>query len=127
MRYTNAQYAQALFEALEGLKGEKRTLAIKRFFEMLQRNHATSRMGRIVEQFEKYSLKTNNMVKVEVQSASPLTDEIREQIRKGLKKDVVLDEMVDPELLAGIKMVVNNEILIDASAKRHIESMLRSR
>ena len=126
MRYTNAQYAEALFEALEGLKGEKRTLAIKRFFEMLQRNHATSRMGRIIEQFEKHSLKAHNMVKVEVQSASPLTDEIREQIRKGLKKDVVLDEVVDPELLAGIKMVVNNEILIDASAKRHIESMLRN-
>ena len=125
MRYTNVQYAQALVEALGKSKGKERSLIVQRFFAMLQRHHAISRVSRILEQFEKHSLKSEGLIKVEVRSAAPLTDEVRQHIGAALKKKVYLEEIVDPGLLGGMKMVVGNEILIDASAKRHIDAMLR--
>ena len=126
MRYTNAQYAQALSEALGEAKSKGRSVIVHRFLAMLQRHRAISRVSRILEQFEKHSLKSDGLVKVEVTSAAPLTDEIRQHISAALKKKVYLEEIVDAELLGGIKMIVNNEILIDASAKRHIEAMVRN-
>lgn len=127
MRFTNAQYAQALYETLKDKKGKDRTASIRRFVALLQTHKASSRIDRILEKFEAYSLAADGLLKVEVQSPAPISPEIRRDIQNALKQKVFLDESVHPELLAGIKLIVNNEILIDATARRRIDSLLIQR
>lgn len=125
MRFTNAQYAQALYETLKNKKGKDRAASIRRFVAILQTHKASSRIDRILEKFEAYSLAADGLLKVEVQSPAPISPEIRRDIHGALTQKIFFDESVHPELLAGIKLIVNNEILIDATAARRIDSLLR--
>lgn len=125
MRFTNAQYAQALYETLKDKKGKDRAASIRRFVALLQTHKVSSRIDRILEKFEAYSLAADGLLKIEVESAAPLSPEIRRDIHGAFKQKVFLDESVYPELLAGIKLIINNEILIDATAARRIDSLLR--
>ncbi|MDP3769599.1 MAG: F0F1 ATP synthase subunit delta [Candidatus Sungbacteria bacterium] len=124
MRFTNTQYAQAFYEVLKDTKGKNRTSLIQRFIGLLQAHKASSRIDRILEKFEAYSLDADGLIKVEVESAAPLLSETRRDIQSALKRKIFLDESVHPELLAGIKLIVNNEILIDATGRRRIDSLL---
>ena len=123
MRISNLQYSQALYAALEGKKGKERTKAIHCFVDIVRRHKASARIDRILENVEKISLRADGLVKVEVQSAASLTQEIRDEIGAALKRKVFLDESVNPDLRAGMKLIVDNEILIDATARRQIDAL----
>lgn len=125
MRFTNAQYAQALYQTLTDKKGKDRIALIQRFVALLQAHKASSRTDRILEKFEAYSLAADGLLKIEVESAAPLSPEIRRDIQTAVKQKVFFDESIHPELLAGIKLIINNEILIDATAVWRIDSLLR--
>ena len=123
MRYSIPQYAEALVEALEDKSGRERSEATRRFLFILRKNKDWAKLGRIVKEAEKQSLRKQGIKKVEVESAVPLSPTVKKEIEKILGKKIVLEEKVRPEVLAGIKILVDGEILIDASAERQLQRM----
>lgn len=127
MRYAIRQYAEALLGALEDKSGRVQSEVIRRFLSVIRKNKDWSKLGRILHEVEKQSLRKRGMRKVEVESAAPLSRELIKEIEKFLGKKLVLEEKVRPELLSGIKILVDNELLIDASAKRGLDSLFAER
>ena len=69
-----------------------------------------------------------NVRLAEVKTAVPMDDALRERVSKALKHlhdgDVELQETVDPSLLGGFQLLMDNR-MIDASIKREIDLLRR--
>ena len=74
--------------------------------------------------FERRWLKIHNRRKVAVEAAAPLSRDTQREILRLTGKQVLLEETANAGLLAGIRIIVDEELLIDASARRRIGVIL---
>lgn len=123
MQYTTIQYAAALTEALADAPAAERPAMIRRFLALMRKNRDTRRLGAIMRRTEKQSLADQGLHKVAVASASPLSSKIKIDIERALEKKPLWEETVDPALLGGIRILIDDELLIDASARRRLDRM----
>ncbi len=127
MRYTVRQYTAALYGALkDGSEAEKR-LRFRRFLMLLRKNRDLARLERILKEFEKQWLRESGLRKVEIESAAPASGKLKEEIKKILGEKILFSEKVNAGILAGVKILVDGELMIDASAKRQLDQILGSR
>ncbi len=124
MIYRPGQYAEALFAALEGKTDTEQKKIVKRFAEMLIRDHAAAKFSAICMAYEKLQQKKQGIHSVRLETVAPATEKLKNEIHAILGKEINFEEVVNPHLLGGVKILVDNEILIDASAKHHIDAML---
>ncbi|MDD5050178.1 MAG: F0F1 ATP synthase subunit delta [Candidatus Pacebacteria bacterium] len=123
MKYKPKQYAEALYEAMEGAKkGEEKQL-VEHFVQTVKKNKDWIRLPLILKHFEKIFVEKNGLTKVEVESAYPLTAKTRKEIEGIFKDKVLLEEKVNPRLIAGIRILLNNSVFIDSSALKHINNL----
>jgi len=123
MKYSPRQYAAALRAALEEKSGHERKEILKNFVRALARARTLAKLPVILREVEKQALAAEGLKKVEVESASPVDEKTRKEIERRLGHKIFLKEKINPELLAGIRILVDDETLIDASAKRQLEKM----
>ncbi|MCC2630833.1 MAG: synthase delta subunit [Candidatus Paceibacter sp.] len=123
MRHTPHHYALALYESLDGKVATKRKGVIKRFLGMLERNHDMRMLRSIINHYEKIFLARHGMQKIEVTSASPLSHHVRQAIEASLGVPVLFAEKVDPSVLAGLTILVDDTLYIDASGKTQINNL----
>ncbi len=125
MRNTAKQYTEALYEVIKdkGLVEQKKI--IRNFLQLLKKRHVKASSNSMLRYFEKCYLKDHDMRKVEVESMNPLSDILKSDIKKSVGKQVLLYEKINPDLLAGIKMIVDNSLLIDASAKTKLAVLFK--
>ncbi len=125
MKYRASQYAEALFEALEGKKSEERAGIIRSFVRMLFWHRVIGKSQSILAAYEKLILRDQGMRKVRIESPGRISDQLKRDIREILGAKIHWEEKENPDLLAGIRILVDDELLIDASAKRHVDRMLK--
>ena len=124
MKYAVSQYARALADLLDGKsEKERKEIAIK-FAKIAQRHRATSHLPRIFETTDRHLLKKRGLKKVIIESASRLNGHIRKEIMEVLGKNIYIEERVRASMIGGIKILIDDETLIDASAKTQIERMV---
>ncbi len=126
MMYRPGQYAEALFAALEDKREAEQKKMVKRFAEMLIKDHAVAKLPAICMAYEKLQYKKQGIHSVRLETVVPATEKLKDQIHAILGKNINFEEVVNHHLLGGVKILVDNEILIDASAKHHIDTMLSS-
>lgn len=127
MRYTVMQYAEALAAALGDAAADKRPAMIRRFLRLLQKNRDTKLLGAVIRKTERRWLADQNLHKVAVASASPLQPAVKKEIEEALVKKPLWEEKIDPALLGGIRILIDDELLIDASARRRLDRMFNGR
>ncbi len=127
MRHTIPQYAVAFLGALQGKSGSERREAIRRFLFVLRKNKDWQKTNRIVKEVEKQELRAQGLRKVELESTDPVSQEIKKELTKIFGKKLFFKETMRPELLAGVKILVDGEILIDASGKRRLDLMFNKK
>lgn len=125
MKYRASQYAEVLWSALEGKTEAEQKKIIKRFGELLVRHQATGKTRAIYAAYEKLELRKQGMREVRLEMASLASDKLKKEIHGDLGKNIHIKEIVNPDIIGGIKILVDDEILIDASVKRQIESLFR--
>jgi F0F1-type ATP synthase delta subunit len=123
MIHTSRQYAESLFGALEHKAPEARREILKNLLRVLDKNHDSSLLKRILIDFEKVTLHKEGMRKVEVESVSPLSEQVKKDIQATLGSDVVITEKINEELVAGMTILVDDSLFIDASARAQINSI----
>lgn len=123
MKYSVKQYAAALVAALREKSDSEQRETARRFFVLLHRHGLWSRRLLILKEVERQFLKEHDARKVAVAAALPLSSKTRREIERTVGKNIFWQETVEPELLAGIKILVDDEILIDASAKRYVKRL----
>lgn len=123
MKRTPSQYAQALFEALKECGAKSRKEVISGFIKLLEKNHAGSMMRRILVQYEKVYLSKNNYRKVEIESARKLPESVWKEMENIFSGRALIQEKHNPELIAGLTILLDDSIYIDASARTKINTL----
>lgn len=120
MRYSPRQYAKALLSLLAGRKPPEQKELIRRFLSLLSKKRDRSRLGLIVREFEKQHIAALRIKKVCLESADPIPARVKKEMETLLGRNLLFQEKINPALIAGIKILVNDELLIDASAATQI-------
>ena len=123
MRYSINQYATALTQALGKKSKEERGTIIRRFVQILRRNRDLRRLDLILASVERQWLKERSFAKVAIASASPLTKKIRDEITRAFDRKAIMTQSVEPQLLAGIRILIDDDLFIDASARRALSQL----
>lgn len=123
MKYTPKQYASVLLDALDGKSAKVQKEILGNFVKFLDRNRDLARLHAILREVERQFLKNTGQKKVLVESASKLSVHTRNEIEKIAGKSFIFEEKIVPDLLAGLRITLNDELLIDASAKKQISRM----
>ena len=99
-------------------------------FQILIKKHRFTIILDILIDLEERILDSRNQIKVSLKIAHEQTDKILNDIVKVikdiLKKDVVLDIEIDPEIIGGF-IAQTNSILIDGSIKNNLVRLIKIR
>lgn len=100
--------------------------AVERFVRLLAKNRRLSLLPTIAEQFEALKAVHESQMHVHIVSAQPLTEDFRTQLQAELKqrlaKDIALHTDIDPNLIAGAKVIMNDQV-IDATARGKLNTL----
>lgn len=118
-KFSNKQYAEALYEITTTFSGNQLTDALKKFVSMLAGNQKLKRASNIIAEFEKYSKKKSGVIEIEVTSARKLDKNTLENIKKQFGNQVEVVEAIDESLLGGIAVRTEDKIL-DGSLKTQL-------
>ncbi|MDD4989333.1 MAG: F0F1 ATP synthase subunit delta [Candidatus Pacebacteria bacterium] len=122
MKYKPKQYAEALYGVLDEKSGDEKKL-IKQFVLTLKKNRDSAKLPLILKHFEKIFTEKNGLIKVEVESAQELSPKVRKEIESAVGGKALFEEKINPKLLAGVRILLNDSIFIDSSALRHITNV----
>lgn len=120
MKYSIKQYALALSSALETKKKEDAKRIIRNFLHILSRNGDQSKIDLIAKEVERQERIKKGIYKVELTSSTKVSNRLKEEIEKILGKKIDFTEKIDADIYAGLKILVEDELLIDATAKSQI-------
>jgi F0F1-type ATP synthase delta subunit len=123
MKYSAKQYAAALVAAVRGKSSSEQKEVMRRFFLLILRHGLWSRRALIIKEVKRQYLKELGMREVLVSAPEPLNSGTRKEIKRVIGKNIFWQEAVEPELLAGLKILIDEEVLIDASGKTQLDKL----
>jgi F-type H+-transporting ATPase subunit delta len=125
-----AEKVHALAEALEG----RMSGTTADFLCLLVEKGRLGALGKIAEAYRALADELQGRVRVSVRSAAPIPEglrkEMKEVLRSGLRKSVVLEEAVEPALLGGAVVTIGDTVYdgsIRSRLARFRRQMMRSR
>jgi F0F1-type ATP synthase delta subunit len=125
MKYPTHIYAHALVQVLEDPKVNGVTAA-KHFLELVRRNGDEGHLRQILEEASRFARGKSGIRKVTIVSARELTAKQEAELKHFFKAGDVVEKRIEPELVAGVKIIVNDELQFDGSLKNKLDQALRS-
>ncbi len=126
MKYSSKQYAQALYESLEGTDPKDMDLVLNNFVEVLALNNDVKKFDEIELEFHKLELEKKGGKLAEVTSAKPLSKEnerdIIHELNKLVKGDIELKKKIDEKILGGVIIQMDDK-RIDASVRGELNKL----
>ena len=121
MKISAKQYAQALYESLEGKNRNEIKSVIVEFAKVLAADNGLSKTAEIVEKFNKIYNQEEGIVEAEISSAKKLQKNLLNELAGYIKKisqakKVEILETEDKNLLGGIVIKFGDKVL-DGSLK----------
>ena len=126
MKYSAKQYAEALYDSLEGTDPKDVDLVLNNFVEILALNNDVKIFSDIETEFHKLELAKQGKKLAEVTSAHPLSREnekhIMAELNRLVKGDVELKKRIDEKVLGGVMITINDQ-MIDATVKNELQEL----
>jgi len=127
MKYPTHSYAQALAEVIRDPKAKAHEAEIvKNFLALLHKNGDESHARKIVEEAARLARRYGGGRKVTVESARRLTPAQKKLVHGFLKKDDTVEERIDPDLIAGIRIILNDEMQFDGSLRGKVDKIFNN-
>ncbi|MBI4049426.1 MAG: ATP synthase F1 subunit delta [Candidatus Doudnabacteria bacterium] len=129
MKFTAKQYAQALYEALQATSPSDTEAVLDNFVQILATNSDLRMFDDIASEFHKQELAVKGVKQAVVTSASPINNAneqaIVEALNKIVKSKIELDKKLDPSLVGGVVVQVD-DLFLDSSVKANLEELKES-
>lgn len=123
MKYPTHLYAKALAEVI----GEDDSAKIvKNFLALVRRNGDEAHLRKIIEEAARLARAKAGIRKVTISSARTLSAAQEKLIAKIVKPKDVVERAIDPELVAGIRIVLNDEMQFDGSLRGKLDKVFRN-
>jgi F0F1-type ATP synthase delta subunit len=124
MKYKSKDYAIALMEVLaESKTDEKKTS--QGFIKLLERQGDLSKAKEIIEITEFLLAKKNGKKSVIFETARRLSENQKNTLLKSTEKGDIVKEKINPELIAGVKIIVDNEKQLDQTMFKKINNLFK--
>ncbi len=95
----------------------------KNFLSIIRRNGDEARLEKILDEAARLARGKHGVREVTVSSARPLSASQEGAAKKFLKPGDMVDYAIDPALVAGLKIVVNDETQFDGSLKSKLDTL----
>jgi len=123
MSYSTTLYAKALADILAKKPADIQQLT-ERFLTLLQSNGDLQKADAIIEATQKELLRQSGNKTVRIETARTVNDSALR--KRWVKKGDIVETIVHPELIAGVRVTVNDERQLDVSLKKQLETLFRS-
>lgn len=123
MKYPAHIYAKALAEVITDANAKNEREAEKNFLSLLRKNGDESHLRKIVEEAARFARGKRGIRKVIIESARPLKESQRKTMRYLIKENDIIEEKIVPDLVAGVRIVVNDELQFDGSLKSKLNAI----
>ena len=115
-------YARALLEVLKSEPKDKEAV-MRQFVALLHKTGDARSASKIIEAVERKIAKDEGGSYVEIQSARKLPQESFAHFEKFVRKADRVTTRVQPELIAGVRVIIDDSWAIDATLKRRLEEL----
>jgi len=119
--------AHAIYESSLNKEGKELDVVTKKAVSLISKKHLLSKSKEIITQLEKIIDKNEEVVRATISSKEKISKKIVEEIEDFIKKrykakNTLLEFIIDPKLLGGIKIEIGDEI-IDTTLKNKIKKL----
>ena len=115
------QYAEALYKAYQETRLEKdRRLVLERFFGLIERQGALSLLPQIAQELDRVAAKSEGGKHVVIETAR--ASKSASKIKAAFSKNDYVEERLNPDLIAGVRIIIDGERLLDRSLSRRLSS-----
>jgi F0F1-type ATP synthase delta subunit len=121
MKYPVSTYAEALAQVV--LESGDSTVAAKNFIALLRKNGDEKHLGKILGESERLIHREQGIKEIVVESARKLKQPPRALLKDLAKPEDEIREVIRPDLIAGIKVVIDGELQFDGSFKGKVDKM----
>ena len=124
MKYDARLYAKALAAAL----GEKHSPAkekqfVENLLSLLLKNGDMGQAKKVLREAGKLVRRADGIRKVNIESARPMGAKTFDRIKGSFKKTDVFEEGIRPELVAGVRLLIDDELELDGSLARKLQKL----
>jgi F0F1-type ATP synthase delta subunit len=126
MKYPAHIYAKALAEvivAAEGAGEKEQDAIVARLVAFVRKNGDEAHLRKIVEEAARFVRGKSGVRKVMMETARPLGAQQKKKLAAFIKTGDVVVEKINPELVAGVKIIVNDELQFDGSLKGKLDKL----
>ena len=123
MIYKAKNYAELLLSLTEDKAEAEQTTIIQKFVRLLKKHNVLHYASPIIREFDRLYRVRHGITKVNIESARELNKQQRVEINKNLPVDSQITTQVKPELLGGIKLIINDSLLIDGTLKHRLDQL----
>jgi F0F1-type ATP synthase delta subunit len=123
MKYSPQIYARALSEIVTEPSADKRTAdLIKNFLALVIKNNDQHQLKKIYARAEKMVREKTGKRKVAVETARQIKN-LKSALKEIIKKGDIIGEKINPDLIAGMKIIINDEMQFDGSMANKIKRL----
>ena len=123
MKYSVRMYANALVAVLKDKSAAEQKKTARRFALLLQKNRDWPRRAAIIRAAEKEYRRVSGRTHIRVESPESLSGDAKKEIKNMFGRGAFLETATIPEHLAGIRILIDDETLIDATARRRMKKL----
>jgi F0F1-type ATP synthase delta subunit len=123
MKYAPHVYAKALAEVTLAAKKGEEAKVVSRFLALVRKNGDEVHLRKIVEEAARFVRGAQSIRKVTVGIARPLTTAQKKLLKEFIDEGDVVEERIDPALVAGLRLIVDDEMQFDGTLKGKLDKM----
>ncbi|MGC9599522.1 MAG: F0F1 ATP synthase subunit delta [Minisyncoccia bacterium] len=128
MKYPAHIYAKALAEVIVAAKGESgaaQDAIVRRFIALVRQNGDEAHLRKLVEEAARFVRGKSGVRKMTIETARSLPATQKRALRALTKQGDVIEEKIDPELVAGVRVLINDELQFDGSLKGKLDKLFQ--
>lgn len=119
---TNRQYAQILYNALDGIKEKEREEVLKNFIALLAHERKLTHAEKIIAEFIDFSKQKEGIENIKITVAREISNRTLEEIKNNFGSKVEAKVEVNEDILGGIIIETKDKIL-DGSLKTQLKNL----
>lgn len=123
MKITPKQYAISLYESTQNADKAEILQRISNFIDILKKNNDLSQINKIIQYYHEHYRKIKKITKIEITSSKKLSSGMISKILQKFNKQIEMEEKIDPRLMGGIVIKINDNTLIDGSIRKKLNDL----
>jgi F0F1-type ATP synthase delta subunit len=123
MKYSPEIYARAFMETVYSAPKEKQEKLLLRFLEAIKKNGDLPQIKRIFRAIQKAVVKKNGGRIINLELAHNISQELLAKLRNNFSPKDYLEIYFHPELIAGVRMLFDEEIELDLTIRKKLKKL----